>query len=175
MRIKYIILLALWLMALTVHAGDFASGGLVYSFRPQFGEVEVDDNIIDGLNAYEGIYIIPEIVNFEGENYTVTAIAEGAFAHSKITEVLIPNSITQIGAEAFLECDKLVNVTLPLYISEIPRECFLGTALVNIAIPEGVKRLGYASFESCHYLHTVMLPSTLNLIDAYAFNDCHNI
>lgn len=175
MRIKYIILLALWLMALTVHAGDFASGGLVYSFRPQFGEVEVDDNIIDGLNAYEGIYIIPEIVNFEGENYTVTAIAEGAFAHSKITEVLIPNSITQIGAEAFLECDKLVNVTLPLYISEIPRECFLGTALVNIAIPEGVKRLGYASFESCHYLHTVMLPSTLNLIDAYAFNDCHNL
>ena len=60
-------------------------------------------------------------------------------------------------------------------LTEIPRECFLGTGLVNIAIPEGVKKVGYAAFQDCYLLHTVMLPSSLQRIEAYAFTDCHNL
>ena len=175
MRLKYILLFAVLCFTIVGRAQDFESGGFVYSFGPRSGEVMVDVNIVDGLNAYKGVCIIPEKVNYEGGNYRVTAIAEGAFAESKITEVVIPNSVTEIGCEAFLGCDELKNVTLSLSIAEIPRECFLGTGLVNIAIPEGVKRIGYAAFEDCYYLHTVMLPSSLKLIDAYAFADCHNL
>lgn len=175
MKIKHIIYFLALILTSIAHAGDFVSGGVVYSFSSRNGEVMVDKNIIGGVNAYKGVYILPETVNYEGENFTVTSIAEGAFANSKATDVVIPNSITEIGDEAFLGCDELVSVTLPLYITEIPRECFLGTGLVSVAIPDGVKRIGYAAFESCSYLHTVMLPSSLKLIDAYAFSECHNL
>ena len=168
-------MLMLTLLAFTARSWDFVSNGIVYTLGDRAGEVMVDENIVDGLNAYEGVCIIPETVNFEGDNYTVTAIAEGAFSYSKVTDVVIPNSVIELGCEAFLGCNELKNITLSLNINEIPRECFLGTSLVNIAIPEGVRKVGYAAFQDCHLLHTVMLPSTLERIEAYAFNDCHNL
>ena len=73
------------------------SNGIVYTLGDRAGEVMVDENIVDGLNAYEGVCIIPETVNFEGDNYTVTAIAEGAFSYSKVTDVVIPNSVIELG------------------------------------------------------------------------------
>lgn len=176
MRIlKYQILLVVALTALRVAAGDFESNGIVYSFSDRHGEVVVDENIVDGLNVYTGVCIIPSMVNCDGYNYRVTGIADGAFYNSKVAEVVMPNSVTKIGEEAFLGCDNLVNVTLSLSIKEIPRECFLGTGLVNIVLPEGVEKVGYGAFQDCHSLHTVMLPSSLRRIDAYAFNDCHNL
>ncbi len=168
-------MLMLTLLAFTARSWDFVSNGIAYTLGDRAGEVMVDENIVDGLNAYEGVCIIPETVNFEGDNYTVTAIAEGAFSYSKVTDVVIPNSVIELGCEAFLGCNELKNITLSLNINEIPRECFLGTSLVNIAIPEGVRKVGYAAFQDCHLLHTVMLPSTLERIEAYAFNDCHNL
>ncbi len=168
-------MLTLACLSLAVHAGDFVSNGIVYSFGDRNNEVIVDENIVDGQNAYEGVYIIPETVFFDGYNYTVTAIAEGAFSESKVTDVVIPNTVTKLGAEAFLNCDELVNVTLSLNLTEIPRECFYGTGLVNIAIPEGVEKVGYGAFQNCYLLHTVMLPSSLSRIEAYAFTDCHNL
>lgn len=168
-------MLMLTLLAFTARSWDFVSNGIVYTLGDRAGEVMVDENIVDGLNAYEGVCIIPETVNFEGDNYTVTAIAEGAFSYSKVTDVVIPNSVIELGCDAFLGCNELKNITLSLNINEIPRECFLGTSLVNIAIPEGVRKVGYAAFQDCHLLHTVMLPSTLERIEAYAFNDCYNL
>lgn len=176
MKIKYLLLVvAIAVGVFYTHAGDFVSGGLVYSFLDDDGKVAVDQNIVDGVNAYTGIYIIPETVNFEGENFAVTAIAPGAFAASKVTEVVIPNSVETLGEMAFADADDLVNITLPLGLNEISRYCFAGTSIVNIAVPEGVKKVGYGAFESCNLLHTVLLPSSLKLIEAYAFNGCHNL
>ena len=162
-------------ISLTACAGDFVSGGLVFSLTGHHHEVAVDQNIVDGLNAYEGIYIIPGTVNYDGENYRVAAIADGAFSHSKVTEVVIPNSVTHIGKGAFAYADDLTDVTLPLGIAEVPDFCFAGTSIVNIVLPEGVKDVGRSAFQDCAMLHTVMLPSSLKYIDDYAFDGCHNL
>ena len=173
---KYLFtLLISTILGVAAWAGDFVSGGIVYSFTGNYREVAVSQNIVDGINAYEGIYIIPSVVNFEGENYTVTAIAEGAFAHSKVTEVVIPNTVTRIDEGAFALATELTDVTLPLDLAEIPDHCFTGTSLVNVVIPEGVKDLGEGAFQDCVMLHTVMLPSSLKFIDDYAFDGCHNL
>ena len=145
-------------------AGDFVSGGIIYSFTGNWREVTVDQNIVDGLNAYDGIYIIPSVVNYEGENYAVTAIAEGAFARSKVTEVVIPNSVTRIEESAFAFATDLTDVTLPLELTEIPNFCFTGTSIVNIILPDGVQDLGYGAFQDCAMLHTVIVPSSLKFM-----------
>ncbi len=162
-------------LATAAWAGDFVSGGIVYSIMRNYHEVCVDQNIIDGLNAYEGIYIIPSTVDYDGENFAVTAIAEGAFANSKVTEVVIPNSVTRIEESAFAFAIDLTDVTLPLELTEVPDYCFAGTSLVNILVPEGVKEVGEGAFKDCVMLHTVMLPASLKYIDDYAFDGCHNL
>lgn len=172
---RYLFTLLFTILSISTWAGDFVSGGIVYSFTGHHHEVAVDQNIIDGLNAYEGIYIIPSTVNFDGENYRVAAIAEGAFAHSKVTEVIIPNTVTRIEENASAFATNLSDVTLPLDIKEIPDHCFIGTSLVNIVLPEGIKDIGEGAFQDCAMLHTVMLPASLKFIDDFAFDGCHNL
>ncbi|MBR5639123.1 MAG: leucine-rich repeat domain-containing protein [Muribaculaceae bacterium] len=163
------------IISISACAGTFVSGGIVYSFTDNFREVAVDQNIVDGINAYEGIYIIPSVVNYEGENYLVTAITESAFAHSKVTEVVIPNSVTRIEENAFAFATELTDVTLPLELTAIPDYCFTGTGIVNIVLPEGIQDVGVGAFKDCAMLHTVMLPSSLKYIDDFAFDGCHNL
>lgn len=172
---KYIFTLLLSVLSLGASAGDFVSGGLVFSLTGHRHEVAVDQNIVDGLNAYEGIYIIPSTVNYDGETYRVSAIAEGAFAHSKVTEIVIPNSVRSVGAGAFAYASDLTDVTLPLELEEIADHCFAGTSIVNIAVPESVKDVGMGAFQDCTKLHTVILPKSLKFIDDFAFDGCHNL
>ena len=95
---RYLIsILIILCIATSANGGDFESGGIVYSLTGKGNEVAVDQNIVDGQNCYDGIYIIPAYVNYEGETYAVTAINEMAFAFSHITEVVIPNSVRSIG------------------------------------------------------------------------------
>lgn len=171
----WITLLTLAALSFSGWAGDFASGGIEYSLTGHHGEVAVDARIVDGLNAYQGTCLIPSTVTYGGESYRVTAIAPGAFAHSQVTEVVVPNSVTRIGESAFAHASTLTSVTLPLELEAIPDHCFTGTGLVNIVLPEGVKDVGEGAFQDCTLLHTVMLPQSLEFIDDYAFDGCHNL
>lgn len=173
---RYILsIIAIFCVALSCHCGDFESGGIVYSLTGNGTEVAVDQKVINGINSYEGICIIPGTVNFEGLNYKVTSIAEWAFAGSHVTEVVINNSVSDIGAGAFANALDLTSVTLPLNIDYIPSKCFMGTNIVDIAIPEGVIEIDAEAFKDCHYLHTIMLPSTLNYVGREAFGYCNNL
>lgn len=173
---RYLIsILTLLCIATSSRGGDFESGGIVYSFTGHSNEVAVDQYIVAGQNSYKGIYIIPSTVNYEGENYVVASINDMAFAFSKVTEVVIPNSVRNIGEAAFSNANDLTDVTLPLYIDLIPEQCFSATSIVDIAIPEGVTEVSDAAFSDCINLHTVILPTTLKYIGTRAFSDCHNL
>ena len=60
----------------------------------------------DNPYAYSGEVIIPESVTGDnGATYTVTAIADSAFAGcTNVTRVVVPNSVTTIGERAFHHC-----------------------------------------------------------------------
>jgi len=168
-------ILMLFCIAFSASGGDFESGGIVYSLTGKANEVAVDQKNVDGQNSYAGIYIIPSCVNYEGETYNVTSINEMAFAFSHVTEVVIPNSVKNIGDGAFAYANDLNNVTLPLYIDYVPEQCFAATSIVNISLPEGVTEVGDGAFSDCFNLHTIILPSTLKYIGSRSFSDCHNL
>lgn len=71
----------------------------------------LDDNIVAAhfLQPDEtGKVEIPEKVEIEGVDYTVTKIAEDAFkGNTELTEVTIPGTVTTIGAGAFEGCTNL--------------------------------------------------------------------
>ena len=116
----WITLLTLAALSFSGWAGDFASGGIEYSLTGHHGEVAVDARIVDGLNAYEGTCLIPSTVTYGGESYRVTAIAPGAFAHSQVTEVVVPNSVTRIGESAFADNAAITAVTIPNTVTTLP-------------------------------------------------------
>ena len=70
----------------------------------------------------EGGYEIPQIVTYEGVDYSVTVIAAEAFKDNVgMTEVTIPETVTSIGSSAFAGCLGLtaiyVYATEPAYLS----------------------------------------------------------
>ncbi len=70
--------------------------------------------------------VIPETIIVSGTPYKVGGIAENAFAGSKLTSVLLSNSIKSIPAGAFRNCKGLTSIKLPSTITSIGNEAFAG-------------------------------------------------
>ncbi|MCQ2976307.1 MAG: leucine-rich repeat protein [Bacteroidales bacterium] len=70
--------------------------------------VEIEDNKSCKLKEVE----IPEIVEYNGVEFTVTSIGESAFAGSSLESIVIPKSVKSIGDDAFAGCSKLTTIKL---------------------------------------------------------------
>lgn len=101
---------------------------------------------------------------------SVTEIVVGAFhSLSEITKVEIPSSVTSMGMLDFRFCSSLREVTIPGSIHFIPDGSFSRTGLEQVIIPEGVDTLDQWAFDNCAQLKRVTLPSTLKAIGRLAF------
>ncbi|MBE5942742.1 MAG: hypothetical protein E7264_09425 [Lachnospiraceae bacterium] len=82
--------------------------GLTYTIIETDGELfAVCVKAQEGV-ALEGTVNIPSTVALGGKTYTVTSVAEGAFAGQEaITEVTIPSSVTEIKGQALAGCSNL--------------------------------------------------------------------
>lgn len=78
---------------------DFETDGLYFKIT---GEGEVV--LTAGLEPYNGSVMVPTGVTYNGVTYTVTGIANGAFANAELTNLYIPVTIDYVGSEAFADC-----------------------------------------------------------------------
>ena len=68
---------------------------------------------------------IPEIVVFNEVSYRVTCIKEKGFSgYPSLTSIIIPDSVTEIGARAFANCHKLTDITIPDSVTSIGERAF---------------------------------------------------
>jgi len=132
--------------------------------------------------------------------YPIAGIAGHAFAKcEKLTEVVIPDGPTYIGAEAFMGCTQLRSVTIPSSVRSIVRGAFSYCyslenvelpsvltaiaenvffdcdALVSVSIPQTVKSIGASAFANCDSLVSVKIPSWVNKIGDGAFSYCYSL
>ena len=119
---------------------------------------------------------IPATVEFYGEEYDVIEINSSAFkGNATLTNITIPNSITNIGVSAFSGCTALASINLPIGLETIERNTFNGcTALTNIDIPGCVTTIGTSAFEGCSALKRIYIPESVIKIES-AFAGCNNI
>lgn len=104
----------------------------------------------------------------------VCEIAEGAFARHgrEMEEIVIPDSVTKIGANAFAGCSKLQRIELPA-VTELGDCAFRNcSALTEITIPASVRSIGKEAFAECFALQKVVLEGTPSAFGEDAFADC---
>lgn len=111
------------------------------------------------------------VIPSEIKGMPVKAISPKAFAGRKdITSVVIPDSVTVLGAGAFKDCTRLESVTLSKNVSEIHEETFQNCRnLRSIDLSEGLSVIGNEAFRYCWNLEDMELPSTVTMIGYYAF------
>ena len=81
---------------------------------------------------------------------SVISIGEGAFAHSGITEINVPDSVMVIGESAFYGCRSLESVALGAGVSEIRTAAFADCGGLNsLTVSENNEK--YVSRDNCIY------------------------
>ena len=92
---------------------------------------------------------------------------------SEDTHIHIPNSVTQIGDEAFCGCYSLRSIHIPNSVTHIGDHAFSGcSSLQSINIPNSVTQIGENAFFSCDALQSIHLPNSVTYISDYAFGWC---
>ena len=144
------------------YAYDFIEDGIYY-------------NIVDGgcevaeaawFDPYSGDVVIPMAAN----GYTVVGIGDYAFRDcSGLNTVLMPPTLTYIGARAFTECG-LPSIEWPAGVSEISKGTFSGCYnLKSITFSGRVREIGESAFENCTALTSIELPESVTAIGERAF------
>lgn len=92
------------------------------------------------------------------------------FVHS-VTEVTIPDSVTEIGDYAFYECG-LKSITIPNSVKRIGQYAFCKSRLKSIILPDSVTDIDSHAFDSCNSLEKLCIGDNISYIGHDAFNYC---
>ncbi|WP_461256314.1 leucine-rich repeat protein [Treponema sp. R80B11-R83G3] len=108
---------------------------------------------------------------------SVTNIGDNAFVYSaNLTSIIIPNSVNSIEKGAFHGCTSLISVTIPNGVNSIEDFVFFDcTNLTSVNIPNSVNSIGYGAFRNCTSLIEIAIPDSVNSIGLSAFYDCKNL
>lgn len=99
-----------------------------------------------------------------------TKIADFAFSFMDITSVNIPDSVTHIGYQAFLNCESLETVKFGNGLKTIDSYAFVGCeSLKEIKIKDGIESIGHGAFQGCRAVEYVEIGEGIEILNAYTF------
>ena len=95
---------------------------------------------------------------------------------SKDTHIHLPNSVTQIGKNAFSWCKALQSIHIPNSVTQIGDSAFYDCeALQSIHIPNSVTQIGVFAFYKCEALQSIHISNSVTQIGDYAFSECRSL
>ncbi len=137
--------------------------------------VEPHDSTVFGANIVSNTYENGRgVILFDGE---VTEIGNEAFyQNNSLKSIAIPNSVTFIGENAFLQCFRLSNANLNEGLSEIKHSAFFQcNSLTDITIPNSVTTIRMYAFRECKNIACVIIGENTESIGRFAFYGCENL
>ncbi len=107
----------------------------------------------------------------------VKEIGANAFYNVRsIKTVSLPESLEKIVDGAFISCNQLTEVTLPESLTYLGSAAFYNcTSLKKINIPDGVDKIYDLTFHACESLEYITLPENIDLNSWGAFTGCNKL
>ena len=111
------------------------------------------------------------------DGYKVVEISSECFSgNTRLSSIVIPNTISYIDMGSFEGCTSLKNVTIPSSVDEIKFNAFGDCiSLETIVIPSGVKSIDGSVFCGCTSLKNISIPTSVTSIGSYAFEGCTSL
>ncbi len=137
-------------------AAKFVSGKIRYKIT---GKKEA---AVIGLKTKKVTKVkIPSAVSYNGRKYNVTEISADAFKKSSVTEVVIADSVKEIGTSAFLGCKKLVKVAIGANTTKIGAKTFKDCSKLKTIIVRSkkLKRIGKNTFSGIKKNAQIKVPA----------------
>lgn len=144
----------------------------------EFSLIEDENNKVSITKKSEsnvsGDLKIPAQVKYNGVICDVTKIEKNAFSQSlTITSLVIPSTVTEIGASAFFGCSQLETISGLNGVKSLGDSVFRNcTSLTKVIIPSSVKTWGTMVFRGCTSLNTVLIQEGVDKIGTSAFHGC---
>lgn len=129
----------------------------------------IETNAFFGCNSLQNIFVDLNNPKYSSENGILfnkdKSILLQYPANNQTSAYSIPNSVTTIGSNAFLNCTNLVKINIPETVVQIEINAFNNcSSLASITIPDKVSRIEYGTFLDCVSLSEINLPNNLEYI-----------
>lgn len=122
-------------------------------------------------------FILPTTI----DGFNVTYVGIDAFKNcTKLIEVTIPSNNTNIADSIFNGCNNISKMSIPLRENHYNNLTFyfganIPASLKTLTINEGAIKIEAGFFSNSVNLVTVNLPDTITIIDESAFSNCNNL
>ena len=97
------------------------------------------------------------------------------FGYTKITNILFPSTLEEIGSGAFYYCESLIcEISLPASLKKICSRAFMNSAIKgNLVLPESLEDIGDNAFNHCNSLRgSLTIPKGIKTIKSLTFGMC---
>ncbi len=146
-------------------------------------EIRLPNAVMLSYNSFIGCSsLIKFIIEDDNAQYSVK---DGMLFNKDFTQliavpagldnVVIPYSVSVIGAGAFQTCAKIKNVVIPESVRTIYSGAFKESGLTNINIPNTVQTLVGSAFYKCPELETVVISDNVKEIGVHTFYTCKKL
>lgn len=142
--------------------------GSIFQYSKALREINAEEGefkSIDGvLYSADGKTLVCYPMGRTEKSFTVPngveTIGRNAFYNSSLTEIILPDSLSDIDDRAFACCKKLEGVSIPKSLKSIGVSAFEKTGLSEISLPEGLIEINNYAFKDSQ-LNELYLPASL--------------
>ena len=135
-------------------------GNYAFAYCSDLKDIDLPENIKIGVDTFDGCISLKKFSK----------------PHRYLTELVIPNGVTEIKDHTFEDCIVLGKIIIPDSVTKIGNSAFKNFCSSSpIIIPESIKKIGDNAFESCLSLEQITITGNVTKIGNYAFSYCSNL
>jgi hypothetical protein len=140
--------------------GGAFNGSSIEKVTFETGIQSIPDYICNGAEKLDTV-VFPEIKPVK----TGFAVGKYAFADTSLSNIELPENVTDLGRSAFQGCSILKDITLPDSLKTVGESCFSGCELLTeLKLGSNVTAVGANMIENCSKIKELTIPSSVDTL-----------